>query len=729
MTLHIAVQHHQAGRLAEAEVAYEQVLADDPQNFDALHLSGVVAHQRGDHDAAVQRISRALQRNPANAAAHNNLGAALRALGKYGDAIASFNKALALQPHYLEAHVNLYAVLTSQGKLDEAVAGYEKLLSLKPDFLPGHVALGMILKDKGRLEAAELHFRKARALEPDSAAVNVDLGNVLNERGRPAEAIGFYEHALALAPGMPEVHLNLGNALKALNRIDEAIESYRRTLALQPDWPEVHFALGNALKEQDDLRGMQHCYRQAIALRPEFAEARWALAMSHIPAVYEGGAEPAQARARFSTELEELERWAHDGRLAEHVNAVGSMQPFLLAYQEEDNRALLQRYGSLCSSIMSAWSEREKLPRAKHGGRPIRVGVVSQQFFNHSVWHAIVKGWFERLDRERVALEAFYLGAHEDEETRFARAHASHFEARHRELRQWVDAISHRNMDVLIYPEVGMDPMTARLASLRLAPVQAASWGHPETTGLPTIDYYLSAEDFEPADAQNYYTERLIRLPRLGCFYKPAAVIPAEPVLQNFGLEADTPLFICPGVPFKYAPSHDCVFVEVARRMGHCRFVFFRHRLEKLSEKLQKRLECAFAREGLDAAKFVTFIPWQNRQEFYGWLQRGDVFLDSIGFSGFNTAMQAVECGIPIVTRQGRFMRGRFASGILMRLGLSELVAQSREDYVEIAVKLARSKEYRRLIRARIEESRLRVFSDPAPIAALEQFIAKAVVR
>lgn len=728
-TIHLALQYHQAGRLAEADAAYRNVLAADPDNFDALHLSGVVAHQLGQHETAAERILQALARNPSNAPAQNNLGTVFRAQGKLDEALACFQKALALLPDYTDAQTNLCAALAAQGRLDEAVACYKKLLVLKPDFFEAHFNLGLVLKDNGKLDEAVVYFRKALALRPDSAAANVNVGNLLNDEGNPGEAIVCYERAIAIDPGIAEAHLNLGNALKVQDRLDVAIDSYRKTLALRPEWADAHYLLGNALKDRDDQAGMLDCYRRALALNPEYTEARWAYAMGQIPAVYESDADVERARAAFGRELDGLDRWFDKDRLADGFKAVGAMQPFLLAYQEQDNRAVLERYGKLCARIMSAWFEREALSPVehRHPGTPIRVGVVSQHFFKHSVWNAIVKGWFERIDRERFSLHAFYLGTRQDDETRFAQTHAAHFETGHRELRQWVEAIIGQHLDVLIYPEIGMDPMTARLASLRLAPVQVASWGHPETTGLPTIDHYLSAVDLEPPDAQANYAERLIGLSRLGCFYSAVPITPVDPPLDDFGLDASTPLFLCPGVPFKYAPQHDRVLTEIALRLGRCCFVFFTHRLNRLSEKLQRRLQGAFARQGLDADRFVTFIPWQKSPEFHGWLRRGDVFLDTIGFSGFNTAIQAAQCGIPIVTREGRFMRGRLASGILKRMGLSELVAQIEEDYVALAVKLAQDAGYRQHVQERIVASRHLLFEDDAPIRALETFLEVAV--
>jgi predicted O-linked N-acetylglucosamine transferase (SPINDLY family) len=157
--------------------------------------------------------------------------------------------------------------------------------------------------------------------------------------------------------------------------------------------------------------------------------------------------------------------------------------------------------------------------------------------------------------------------------------------------------------------------------------------------------------------------------------------------------------------------------------------IFFVQQPQVLSEKLRQRLGEAFVRAGLDFERYVTFVPKQPRPAFYGLMKRADVCLDTIGFSGFNTALQAVECGLPIVTREGRFMRGRFASGILKRMGLQELVAATEDDYVGLAVKLAQDTAYRDQIRARIGASRAGLYEDLVPIRALEAFLTGAVAR
>ena len=335
----------------------------------------------------------------------------------------------------------------------------------------------------------------------------------------------------------------------------------------------------------------------------------------------------------------------------------------------------------------------------------------------------MVKGWVQHLNPEIFEIYIFHFGTKHDSETELAKAAATVFVDDKVTLSQWAEAILEAEIEVLIYPDIGMNTMTTKLASLRLAPIQVASWGHPETTGLPTIDYFISAEDLESDNSQENYTERLVKLPHLGCCYPDFEFSPISLDLARLGIDANLPVLICPGAPFKYAPQYDWVFVEIAKRLGQCQMVFFSEARSTRSDRFEKRLSHVFKRAGLGFHESCLFLPWLNPSEFFGLMKRADVFLDTIGFSGFNTAMQGVECGLPIVTREGHFMRGRLASGILKRMDLSELVAQSEDEYISLAVKLVRDREYQQYIRERIATSSNKLFGDLEPIRALEQFL------
>ena len=271
--LDLAVQHHAAGDLGKAEGIYQQVLQTDPSQPVALHLLGVIAHQVGNNDVAVDLITRALAIKPDFAEAHNNLGNALKELGKLDEAVASFLKALAINPEFAEAHNNLGNVFKELGRLDEAVAGFHKALAIKPDYAGAHDNLGNTLIELGRLEEAAASYRKALAINPDLADAHYNLGNVFKELGRPDEAVASFHNALAVKPDYAEAHSKIGRALHDLGKLDEAAASYRKAIAAKPDYAEAHNNLGNALQDLEKLDEAVASYRKALAIKPDFTVA------------------------------------------------------------------------------------------------------------------------------------------------------------------------------------------------------------------------------------------------------------------------------------------------------------------------------------------------------------------------------------------------------------------------------------------------------------------------
>jgi tetratricopeptide (TPR) repeat protein len=305
--LDLALQHHAAGRLPEAESLYQQILQADPNQPFAMHLLGVIAHQVGKNDLAVDLISKALAIKPDFAEAHNNLGNVLNKLKRLEEAVASYNKAITINPDYAEAHNNLGNALKEQGRLEESVISYRKAIAInaayveahnnlgaalgllgrleeaaatygeaiaiKPDFAEAHYNLGNAFKDMGRLEDAVARHREALAIKPNFADAHNNLGNALKEQGHLAEAVASYRNAIAINVDYAEAHNNLGFALEELGQPDDAIASYRKAIAIKPDYAEVRYNLGNAFKEQGRLKDAAACHQGALAIAPEFAGA------------------------------------------------------------------------------------------------------------------------------------------------------------------------------------------------------------------------------------------------------------------------------------------------------------------------------------------------------------------------------------------------------------------------------------------------------------------------
>ena len=267
-----ALRHHKAGRAVEAEQCYRQVLEIDPGNFDALHLLGLLAHQVGRNDIAVELIQKALQIS-ANPVAFNNLGQAFRALSHGDDAEKCFRNAIQLKPDYVIAYNNLGALLQETRRPGMAEEVYRQALVLKPDFTEVWCNLANALQDMERFVEAEQACRQALTLHPELAVAHNILSNVLQHLGRLEEAEQASRRAVELSPGFAMALSNLGSVLQRLGRFDDAELAYRRALEIQPDLAMAHNNLGMMLRELSRLEESEASIRRAISLRPDDAEA------------------------------------------------------------------------------------------------------------------------------------------------------------------------------------------------------------------------------------------------------------------------------------------------------------------------------------------------------------------------------------------------------------------------------------------------------------------------
>jgi predicted O-linked N-acetylglucosamine transferase (SPINDLY family) len=719
-----------AGRVQEAIASYQAAIAIEPGSARAHNNLGQALMRLHACQEAVASYQRAIALDPGYAIAHNNLGLALKQQGLTERALESYRHAADLAPQLAEAHFNAGEVLLELQRAAEALVCYDRALAARPDLVAAFMGRGTALTHLRRFESALADFDHVLELAPPSPQALCSSASALLELKRPEQALARCEQALALKPDFPEAHNNKSGALRQLGRHDEAVAACDSALALQPDYSEALCNRGLLLREMGEHAAAQASYRRALEVRPEHAAARIGLLMSLLPAVPASALEVQAGRAAFASELESLLEWLREGGDLDETEVVGVAQPFFLAYQELDNRELLARYGSACCELMARWQQRRglALPQAPPAGAKVRVALVSGHVREHPVFRALTRGWLEQLDTSRLEVGVFHVDVAEDGETERARARAAFFVSGERTLSEWVEAIRAARLDVLIYPEVGMNPTSLRLASLRLAPQQLAAWGHPETTGLPTIDYYLSAEALEPADGEDHYCERLVRLPKLGCYYEPQELILPPLDLAGLGMRPEHPVLLCPGTPYKYAPQHDAVLVEIARRLAPCQLLFFEPPgtyLSFLARRLRERLRRAFRAGGIEPDGCLLWLPWLNFPAFRALMRRATLCLDTIGFSGFNTALHAIESDLPVIAYEGRFLRGRLASGLLRLMGLSDLIARTPDQYIELATRIARDERGRHGVQERLRASRGALFRDHAAVDALSELLVR----
>jgi protein O-GlcNAc transferase len=695
--LNAAMQALHGGDPAKAKALLCAILQRVPDHPQALHLRALIAFREGELDSAAQIWRRLARRYPDCAEFHYNLGIVLEGLGKLPAAESAYRRALAANPGWADAHYNLGLLLRRQQRLQDAVASFRSAIEHRPGHAESHNNLGEALLELGRIDEARTSLTRALELQPDFA----------------------------------KARNNLGKASSLEKRFADAARNFKRSLALDPDSALAWNNLGLALHSMGESERAAQAFERALELRPEYLTARWNLCTSRLKVIYRDQKDVLKSRDAYGQDLEALERICHldsPGAVEEAAEAVGSTQPFYLAYQGEIDRDLQMRYGALVARIMTARYPvlARVIKRKPVGpGEQIRVGFVSRWFVRHSVWKIPVRGWIRGIDRTRFRLYAYHTGYERDDQTEEAERLFDTLVQGPLALESWCQRIRRDNLHVLVFPEIGMDPLTVKLAALRLAPVQCGTWGHPSTTGLPTIDYYLSSDLMEPHGAEEHYSERLVRLPNLSICYDPLPVPQSERTRAQFGLPENAVLYWCPQSIYKYLPRYDEVFPRIAVAVPHARFLFIRYAEgDGVNEIFQERLAKAFAASGLSSSEHCIHLPRLDSADFDAVGGLCDIFLDSIGWSGCNTTLEAIARGLPVVTFPGPTMRSRHTAAILAQMGVMGTTASSLDEYVDIAAALGVDPERRVAARAEIGARKHLLYRDMTCIRALEDFLS-----
>lgn len=712
----------QQGEFEKADELLNEAYRLNPGNADVLNLLGIRYYQHQSFEKALDFLNQANLRAPHCAPTLGNIGLVHNALGRYSEALHFFDVSIAADSRIAETHNNRGNALKGLARKSEALEAYAKAISLRPNYAEALNNQGVIFLEDEKFEKAIEFLERAIHANPQFSIGFNNLGNALTHIENYEVAFQCFERAIQLNPNYLDAYLNFGNCLKKCKQFRGAIECYQRAEQLDLNNPVTCNLLGETYYEMGESNSAKKYYSKSLALDPENLAVRVAFTIAQIPKIYTSQDEIAESRNAFAQHLDSFPFDADSLRPFKSDEKILYRHPFYLAYQDLNNKPLLSQFGAFGIRYAQAIQYQvDSIQNCPISSEKIRIGIVSNYFCNHPVWHAITKGLVSHLNPGQFEVFLFNTNGAEDEETSIAKLKGQYFNCG----QSTIDAarlIKSHKLDVLLYPEIGMDTTTRALACLRLAPTQMVAWGHPETTGLSTIDYYLSAELFEGETSNLFYSEELIKLPDLGTYIESQAANASNIDLAQLGIDANLPILICAGSPSKYDPKNDRVFTQIAKRLGRCQFIFFDFS-ESLTSTLKERLHTAFIKENIHAESFIHFIPFLQKEEFHSLMQQSHLYLDTIGFSGFNTAIQALSCNLPIVTIEGDFMRGRLASAILRRMALSDLICHSGEEYIDRAVELIQNPEIQQIYKKRIEENLHRVFNDLEPIRSLETFL------
>lgn len=729
---------------------------------DLRHLQELLKHGRAAEALPIAR--EAASQEPDNSDAWFLLANAERALSQADNARSALKQALLRQPFHPAYHAMEADLHLDIGQPVEAEAALRRSLSAKADFLPAVSALGVLLMDQSRFEEALPVLERCVALKPDSPAYNNNLGACHLARKQLISAIFCFQRAVQLDPAYFTARYNLARALIAKGDDAGAVPHLDRLLQQQPQHQEVLYLVGNLCHRQGDFEtAFKHLKAAATTAPPKpfiinsLAEFTWeqgdldtakalyttslnsdpanvrAMLGAHLslPMVARSYADMAAARASFEAGLSQIESRLPALKANPHAVIERDIQwaNFLLAYQGQDDRSLQVRYAGVVRELLAAIAPdlvERTAPRSQSGKR---VGFVSHHFFECTAGRYFAS-WITDLDRTRFDTVVYHTNPQRDALTNRLEAAAGTFRnAAGLGLLELARLIADDNLDVLIFPELGMHPMIFPLAAMRLAPVQCAGWGHPVTTGHASIDYFLSSAAMEPSDGASHYAEKLHALPGLGTRYTHETNA-APGSRADYKLPEGRRLYLVPQSLYKIHPDNDDLLAAVLAQDPKATLVMFASDRHRVATRIfVERLESALKARGLPTPERVRILPHQFHAQYLRINQLCDVMVDTLHWSGGHTSLDALATGLPVVTVEGRYMRGRQTAAMLRILGAEELVVPDAKALVAKAVELASESGQREVLTRKLTDSRGQLFDRQEPIRALEDFLDGVLVR
>lgn len=701
----------QTSRAKEAEAVLAEAAALAPETGAIHGLLATARHEQGKLELAIDGYREAIRWDPRSFEWRFNLANAVADCGRWSDAADAYRAAIEAHPDSADAWTNLGIALCRSGRSQDALDAFDRALSLDGKNEAALLNKAGLLRARSRWDDAERCLRSAVEARPRSAEARRRLGLFLLDQRRHPEALAELETASQLRPRDSATATDLACAYREIGREEDAARMYREILARDPGYSLAMKNLATTAALLDDPDEARACYRKLDAAEPRGSVWRFLADCGVAPVIFDREEQIHAYRADLEAALERYEgvKLTDDWR---DLFSAGCMPPFTLDQQGMNDRGLKERFARIVARSMPTPAD-ERLPGKR------RVGFLVTQG-HEGVFLRSFAGCLRQvgLNAFRPVAIASTAGAKRIESwldpTRFE------LRAMPSEMEEAVAFLRGLELDLLFFWEIGTDPWSYLLPFLRLAPIQATGFGIQTTSGIATVDWYLSSDLLEPQDAPRHYSERLFLGEHLPA-YVERPPIPAE--TPDFGLPASAHVYLCPHRLSKVHPAFDDVVASILRRDPAGRVVFTAGRPRTVRERLERRL----AASAPDVAGRIDFLPEPRGETYYQWLRRADVVLDTLHYGGVNTTYDALAMHRVVVTLPGPYQRARYAAGCYRVLQMQDPIAADLDDYVDRAVRFASDPDLRRSLEDRLAREGDVLFRNPGVARDLERFVETAL--
>lgn len=749
-----AVKLHQEGRLKDAAAAYLHLLERDSHFAPALINLGQLARRMGEREQARGYYQRAADLPGAGHAVWFNLGNLQLEDKDYAAAESSYRRVLEIEPEFAAAQYQLGCVFRDQGKFGRAREHFERAVSIDPSMAQGHMGLGNALRNLGLLTEAIASHRHALELAPDSWEVHYNLARALDEAGEDAASEWQLQEALGLAPEKWRVHHKFAEALAGRGQFDRAEKQFHAALVDAPDRLQSRLGLGGvfmATGRRDEALAAFAAVSKGAAddavLLAALATVQWRYKLWHeavgvLRRIEQRRPDEVDSHVNLARALSHI--WEIEAAMAEcdralaldpacraamHLRGVnlakqGRVDDALATYEQAENLATEDEdaqasflFSSLYSDTlapddvaklhrdrMRAWAE-EAPPvtaysNAAEPDRQLRVGYLSPDFKGRHPVAIFLEPILAAHDPARIETYCYASVDAVDDTTAKVQGMCGHW----RDVYGWHDQrlaeqIKQDQIDILV--DLAGHTAGSRLKALRHrpAPVQACMIGYPHSTGLDAIDYFIADAIVAPPEHDHLYSETVLRVDGCVFCFAPSDEWPAVDV-EAARARPEITFGSFNHVP-KLTPTTVSVWAKILTEIPGSRLKL--KAAPFTDTAIRARYWTLFEEQGIGRDRIEIAGP-SELHEMMGEYNDIDIGLDPIPFNGSTTTYQALWMGVPVVTLRGGNFCSRMGASVLSSVGLQELIAETPEDYVDIAVGLARDRDRVLALRAGMRE-------------------------
>lgn len=682
----------------------------------ALFMLATIARSTSNWAKAAIKLRTALELDSSNTEV-------LEAFVRLHEGVVESAPIIAAYRVYLRAHADnnevrlaLARALIHAGRGKEAALELQRLVERSPENLDAVSEHASLLTHSGRFDEVHAGLLAAARQHSQNADRLHDIGRIYLNLHKFPEALALFDRALAIHPRHARAMAGRGTAYDGMDQPEAALPAYMEALELAPTDRWVALRLSALLGERGAFDASHFVLAKFLTLLPDdpVAQVRDALLM---PLISDDTAMIDGARQRYAQKFDALATKSIAIPLKEMAQIAPS---FNLAYHGRNDRDLLGQMTSTLSRVCPALNFHTPHTTKKAQRKRLRIGILSNFLREHTIGR-LYRGIIENLDRAKFELVLIRpFTAKIDRWSQAMDAHAAVTVSLPRGLEPAQHLLASLELDVLLFADIGMDEHSFLLGFGRYARVQAVSWGHPNTTALGNIDYFISSNRIETPEADAHYTERLVRLENLpSCYHVPPPGKPFERAM--LGLPDGKRLYGCPQSLFKFHPEFDALLGGILRADPDG-LVVIPARVTVWQQLLRYRFKTTIP-DVMDRIRFLPNIPHEH---FLGFLGSMDVLLDPLHFGGGNTTYESMSIAAPIVTWPQAFMRSRVTAGAYNQIGFDSLVAADAAGYIGRAVRVANDDAFRRDCVQAIRDGRDALFDDVSVVRELEAFFARA---